>query len=81
LWKKKTVFQLEKVNDTIIKAVEKVGPGNIEVVDNKLVIEVSNPTKENPLIVDAITTVGGRVQFVSELSPTLEDVYLKLIRS
>lgn len=80
LWKKKSVFQLEKVNDAIIKAVEKIGPGNIEVVENKLIIEISDPEKENPLIVDAITDVGGRVQFVSELSPTLEDVYLKLIR-
>jgi ABC-2 type transport system ATP-binding protein len=81
LWKKKSVFQLEKVNDAIIKAVEKIGPGNIEVVENKLIIEISDPEKENPLIVDAITDVGGRVQFVSKLSPTLEDVYLKLIRS
>ena len=54
---------------------------NIEVVGNNLVIEVSNPAKENPAIVDAITAVGGCIQFVTDVSPTLEDVYLKLVRS
>ncbi len=81
LWRRKTVFQLEQVTDAIVAAVKRVSPLNIEVVDNNLVIEVSNPAKENPAIVDAINAVGGRIQFVTEVSPTLEDVYLKLVRS
>jgi ABC-2 type transport system ATP-binding protein len=81
LWKRKSVFQLEQVNDAIVAAVRRAGPRNVEVVDNALVIEVSDPAKENPAIVDAINAVGGRIQFVTEVSPTLEDVYLKLVRS
>jgi ABC-2 type transport system ATP-binding protein len=81
LWGRKIVVQLERVTDAIIAAVKKVEPRNIEIVDNKLVISVSNPEKENPDIVDAIYSVGGRVQFVTEVTPTLEDVYLKLVRS
>lgn len=81
LWGRKTVIQLERVNDVIVAAVKKLGLRNMEIVDNKLVINVSNPEKENPDIVDAIYGVGGRVQFVTEASPTLEDVYLKLVRS
>jgi ABC-2 type transport system ATP-binding protein len=81
LWGRKTVIQLERVTDAIIAAVKRVGPRNIEIVDNKLIINASNPEKENPDIVDAIYTAGGRVQFVTQLSPTLEDVYLKLVRS
>ena len=81
LWRRKSVFQLEQVNDAIVAAVKRLGPWNIEVVDKKLVIEVSNPQKENPAIIDAITAVGGRIQFITEVSPTLEDVYLKLVRS
>jgi hypothetical protein len=61
--------------------VKGVEPRNIEVVDNKLVIDVSNPERENPDIINAIGAVGGRIQFVTEVSPTLEDVYLKLVRS
>ena len=81
LWGRKTVVQLERVNDAIVSAVKRLGPWNIEIVDNKLVIDVVNPEEENPEIVDAIGAVGGRVQFVTEVSPTLEDVYLKLVRS
>ena len=75
------MVQLDQVNDAIVTAVKKLGPKNIETVDNKLVIKVNNPEKENPEIVDAIGAVGGRVQFVTEVTPTLEDVYLKLVRS
>ena len=81
LWERKTVVQLERVNDAIVAAVKRLGPRNIEIVDHKLVIGVSNPEKENPEIVNAIYAAGGRVQFVTEVSPTLEDVYLKLVRS
>jgi hypothetical protein len=31
--------------------------------------------------VNAIGSAGGRVQFVTALTPTLEDVYLNLVRS
>lgn len=78
LWGKKTVIQLEHINDAITTAAKKVGSGKVEIVENKLVIEVGNPEKENPDIVNAIGAAGGRVQFVTEVSPTLEDVYLKL---
>ena len=81
LWERKTIVQLEQINDAIIASVKKIGPKNIEIVDDKLVIEVSNPEKENPDIVNAIGAVGGRIQFVTEVSPTLEDVYLKLVKS
>jgi ABC-2 type transport system ATP-binding protein len=81
LWGRKTVVQLEHVNDAIIATVKKVGLRNFEVIDNKLVINVTDPEKENPDIVNAIGRAGGRIQFVTEISPTLEDVYLKLVRS
>jgi len=76
----KTVIQLETVNDKIIMAVEKLKPGEVEVSDNKLVINVTDPELENPDILKAIETVGGRVQLVNEVTSTLEDVYLKYVR-
>jgi len=81
LWGRKTVVQLEEVNDAVVAAVKKAGQWVFKVDNNKLVVDVSNPEKENPDIVNAIAAVGGRVQFVTEVSPTLEDVYLKLVRS
>ena len=76
----KTVIQLETVNDKIIMTVEKLKPGEVEVSDNKLVINVTDPELENPDILKAIETVGGRVQLVNEVTSTLEDVYLKYVR-
>ena len=79
---RKIVVQLESVNEAIISAVKKVVTGEVEVGEgNKLIIGVGDPEKENPDIMSAIGAAGGRIQFVTEASSTLEDVYLKLVRS
>jgi ABC-2 type transport system ATP-binding protein len=79
---RKTVVQLESVNDAIVFAARRVGMGDVEAVGgNKLMIGVDNPEKDNPDILNAIFAAGGRIQFVTEVSSTLEDVYLKLVRS
>jgi len=78
---RKTVVQLEKVSDVIVSAAKKAGADVEAVEGNKLVIKVGDPEKENPDILGAIFAAGGRVQFVTEVSSTLEEVYLKLVRS
>ena len=80
VWGSKTVIQLEQVNEMILDALDKLSLNSIINDDNKLTIDVVNPEKENPVIVDAIVHAGGHVQYVTELSPTLEDAYLKLVR-
>jgi ABC-2 type transport system ATP-binding protein len=80
VWGNKTVIQLEQVTDKILKALYRLSLGNIATDENKLIIEVVNPEKENPIIVDAIVDAGGQVQYVTKLSPTLEDAYLKFVR-
>ena len=79
---RKIVVQLESVNEAIISAVRKVVTGEVEVGEgNKLIIGVGDPERENPDIMSAIGAAGGRIQFVTEASSTLEDVYLKRVRS
>jgi ABC-2 type transport system ATP-binding protein len=75
-----TVIQLEKVNDLILGALKKLSLGNLSSDDKKLTIEVADPEKENPAIVEAIVGAGGRVVSVTVVGSTLEDVYLKLVR-
>jgi ABC-2 type transport system ATP-binding protein len=75
----KTEIQLAQVNEAIVSAVRKVTTHNVEVSDNKLIIDVGNIT-DNPAIIEAIVSAGGRIQLVTELSPTLEDVYLKTVK-
>ncbi len=79
LWGRQTVIQLKSVNDEIVEAVKRTKPRSLEVDNSKLVIGVSDPEKENPDIVKAIVAAGGRIQFVTESRPSLEDVYLKLV--
>ena len=80
VWGNKTVIQLEQMNDKILKALNKLSLSNITTDDNKLIIDVVNPEKINPIIIDSIVGVGGRIQYVTRLSPTLEEAYLKIVR-
>jgi ABC-2 type transport system ATP-binding protein len=81
LWRTKTVIGLESINDAIVTALRKRIPWQTEVSKNKLIVSVSNPELDNADIIDAIDQVGGRIQSVSQTTPTLEDVYLKLVGS
>jgi len=77
---RKTKVQLQRVDDAIVEAVKKIGFQIEEIINNSLVIDVSDPEKENSAILEAIEAAGGHVQFVTEIGSTLEDVYLKLVR-
>jgi ABC-2 type transport system ATP-binding protein len=75
----KTEIQLAQVNDAIVSAVKKVTTHKVEISGNKLIIDVGN-IDTNPAIIEAIVSAGGRIQLVTELSPTLEDVYLETVK-
>jgi ABC-2 type transport system ATP-binding protein len=80
LWKRKTVVRLQQVNERIVSAVEKLGLGSVSVTGNDVTIQVPDPSRDNPSVVEAIVAAGGKVQLVTESSATLEDVYLQLVR-
>ncbi len=46
-----------------------------------LVVDLDDPITQDPVIVRALVEAGADVQFVGELRPSLEDVYLKLINA
>ena len=80
VWGNKTVIQLEQITDKILEVLHNLSLKNIKTESNKLIIDVENPEKENPIIVDAIVSAGGQIQYVTRLSSTLEDAYLKFVR-
>ena len=80
VWGNKTVIQLQEVNERILESLNTLSLKNMVVDNNRLTIDVADPEKENPFIVNAIVDAGGRVQYVTRLSPTLEDAYLKFVR-
>jgi ABC-2 type transport system ATP-binding protein len=81
LYHRKTIVHLEAVSDAVVASVKGLGMvKNLRVTDNKLVLDIDNPKKDNPEVIRAIVQAGGNIQYVTELRSTLEDVYLKLIR-
>jgi ABC-2 type transport system ATP-binding protein len=78
--RKKTAIQLKEVNDKILKALRNLSLRNLTIDNNKLIVDVVNPENENPIIVDAIVSAGGKIQYITRISSTLEDVYLKFVR-
>ena len=81
LYNRKTIVHLSSISGAVSAAVEKLGfVKNLRVSDNKLILDIDNPERDNPEVVRAIVEAGGSIQYVTELRSTLEDVYLKLIR-
>ena len=80
IWGSKTVIQVETVTDAVMAAIKAFQPAQLRVEANQIIIEVTDPMKENPDFVNAIVSAGGRVQSVTQLNPGLEETYLKVIR-
>jgi ABC-2 type transport system ATP-binding protein len=80
LWGKKTVFQIDEVSEGVTAAIEALGYSNFETDGDKIIIALKNPDEENSAIVETIIAAGGHVKNVSEIMPSLEDVYLKMVK-
>ena len=76
----KTVFQVEQVSDAILEAVRKLEPRGLEIEDNKIILELADPLKQNPDVVQGIVSAGGRIQYITQLNPSLEETYIKVIQ-
>ena len=53
----------------------------VQLVDNKLVLEIENPDTNNPQVIRYLVNAGAEIQYVGELRRSLEDVYLQLVRN
>jgi ABC-2 type transport system ATP-binding protein len=81
LYHRKTIIHLEAVSDAVLSVVQNLSAVKaVRSQDNKLILDMDNPERNNPEVVRAVVLAGGNVQYVTELRSTLEDVYLKLIR-
>ena len=76
----RTAVRLAHLSDAIVAAVRaRLAPTSVEVSGDQLLIGVQDPTRDNPAIVTAVVAAGGQIVSLTQLSPTLEDVYLKLV--
>ncbi|MGA2974216.1 MAG: hypothetical protein ABSF77_02780 [Spirochaetia bacterium] len=80
VWGSRTMIEVEEVSARMLEAVKKLKPVDLGVQANRLVITVANPQKENPDYVREIVSAGGRIRYVTQLAPSLEETYLKVVR-
>lgn len=79
-WGRTTVIELSS-NDARYADLLRALPfaSNVREDDGKLMVDLDDPDKRNPVIVEALVSAGAKVEYVSELRRSLEDVYMRLI--
>nr|MBP7040046.1 ABC transporter ATP-binding protein [Anaerolineaceae bacterium] len=82
LFGRKVVFHLAGLNPEWVSLVAGLpGVTAAEGVDNKLVVSLNEPERQNPDIVRALVQAGADIQFIGELRHSLEQVYLEMLHS
>jgi ABC-2 type transport system ATP-binding protein len=80
VWGSKTEIQVEQINDQILAAVRKLKPKAFSIEENRIILTLTDPEKENPDFIEEIVSAGGRIQYVTQLNPGLEETYIKVIQ-
>jgi ABC-2 type transport system ATP-binding protein len=75
-----TEIRLAQVSEPFLNELRKRISNTIEVSGDRLIIDVNDPDKENPIIIAAIGSIGGQIREVKQIIPTLEDVYLQSVK-
>jgi len=79
MYGRRTVVHLENPRPGIEDELNLPFIRKTEWVNGRLLISLSNPTRENPALIRRLVELGAEVQFVSELKVSLEDLYLDLM--
>lgn len=77
---KQTIIVLEEMNEKILNAVKVRNPKHFQTDGNRLIIEMKDPEKETPALINAIVFSGGKIQSVNKIGTSLEEVYFKLMK-
>jgi ABC-2 type transport system ATP-binding protein len=82
MYGRRVVFHLRELQPAWVQLVANIpGTGEVETVDNKLVVSLNDPEESNPKIVNALVTAGAQIQFVGEIRHSLEQIYLEMVKS
>jgi ABC-2 type transport system ATP-binding protein len=82
LYGRRVAFHLSRVDEKYKTAVNELPfVKDLQQVDNSLLVGLDNPEKENPIILRKLVEAGADIQFVGELRHSLEDIYLRMIRT
>jgi ABC-2 type transport system ATP-binding protein len=81
LFAHRTVIRLARGSEELASAVRnRLGARRVELRGDELTVDVEDPDRENPQIVEALVAAGGQIVELSRREGSLEDVYLRLIK-
>ena len=79
-WGRTTVIELAGRGEDFVGVVKRLSfVSNVRTEDGRILVDLDDPELRNPGIVEALTKAGAKIEYVSELKRSLEDVYMKLI--
>jgi ABC-2 type transport system ATP-binding protein len=80
LYSRQVVFHLQRLESKFTRKIEGFPfVGSVQESENKLVVEIEDPEKHNPLIIRTLVDMDAEIQFVGEVRRSLEDIYLLLV--
>jgi len=82
LFGRTVVFHLGTVNpewSTLLGGLN--GVRKVEAKENKLVVSLEDPEKQNPAIIRKLVELGADLQFVGEVRHSLEQIYIETLRA
>jgi ABC-2 type transport system ATP-binding protein len=79
-WGRTTVIELASPDTSYVDIVRGLEfASNVRVDDGRILVDLDDPETRNPVIVERLARAGAKVEYVTELKRSLEDVYMKLI--
>ncbi len=79
-WGRTTVIELTNQEPSFTDIVRRFDFAlNVRTDDGRILVDLDDPEERNPVIVEALTRAGAKIEYVTELKRSLEDVYMKLI--
>ena len=79
MYGRRTVVHLVDPRPGIEDALDLPFVKGVDRVDDALVVSLTDPDRENPLLVERLVELGVGVRYVNELRMSLEDLYLDLM--
>jgi len=79
-WGRTTVIELVEMDPRYVDLVKSLPfCSNVRSEGGKLMIDLDDPELRNPSLVETLSRAGAKIEYVTELKRTLEDVYMKLV--
>jgi ABC-2 type transport system ATP-binding protein len=80
LFGREQIFRLRHIETQWITAIYELPFVNqAGAAGNQLYLRVDNPEEQNPLIVRQLVALGAEIQYIDEVTHSLEEIYLQLV--